>query len=252
MKDNWIAIPRDACTCIDDWIKSNPKERLAGEAERVVYVLFKRANDNVGAILCLNNNGYSETAMGLARITIELLVDIMMINKDENNVQYLKEYAARTTKKIFELTKDTYPQNERIYNEAVRHFESIVAPERRNEKNWKRNRRGKNLRDVRIELNKEKEYKKEYQLKRMYNEIVTQEQVYLHGGLLPERYAYKAQEPDIFIGINALLLHSITDQCKKIFHSVTLPEFDDIKIRFHTLLTEAKGEQEIVSLPNER
>ena len=110
MKDNWIAILKDARSRIDDWIKSNPKERFAGEVERVVYDLLKRANDNVGAILCLNNNRYSETAMGLARVTIELLVDIMMIKNDPENIKYLKESQARSTKKIFELTKDAHIQ----------------------------------------------------------------------------------------------------------------------------------------------
>lgn len=243
MEDDLISNLRDVHLRIKEWLKNNAKETFAGKEEQVVCDLLKRASDNVGAILCLYNNGYSEAAMGLSRINIELLVDIMMISKDKNNVKYLKENAARSTKKIFEMIKDAYPQNKSLYDKAVREFEHIIPVERREEKKWKQNRWGMNLKEVMNELEKDGEYPFE----QLYNQIVTQEQIYLHGGLLPEWYSDKTKNAEIFIGINNLLLISITDQCKKIIHTKPLPDFDDLENQFRALHSKVKKKVEEVS-----
>ena len=81
----------------------------------------------------------------------------------------------------------------------------------------------------------------EHTFEQMYNQIVTQEQVYLHGGLLPEWYGGKAQDPEVFIGINSLLLVSIIEQCKKTIHSKPLPDLDDLDRRIKARLAEEKG-----------
>jgi hypothetical protein len=209
---------------LNEWFKSNTENAYLG-LERAMYSLLKRATDTAGAILCLYEGGYYSPAMGLTRLMIELAIDVAIIEANPDKVVFLEEYNKRIMVKLSKVWSERDIKYKDFYKKELSNFEQVVPLERRTgkeAKRWDKDRWGYNLRALTEEVDKTGT------LTRIYDVVVRTQQVYLHGGLLPEWSLPENRDVDILIGDNVNYLLDIVEHCRSIFCLRPLPDFQDL------------------------
>jgi len=234
MDDIGVCVLRVAHERLTKWFENNPPLNFR-KIKLVVYNLLLRANDTTGAILCLYNNGHYSPAMGLTRLMFELAIDVAIIEVNPEKATFLDEYNKRMMVKWWKVWSARDNRYIVFYNQALKEFEHLVPLIRREgkeAKRWMKDRWGNNLRALSQKIDPTG------CLTRIYDVVVSTEQVHLHGGLLPECCLPDNRDVTLHIWDNANYLLDIVEHCRSIFSSHPLPDFADLTKVLDALTTE--------------